>query len=379
MKTVYSKLLLVTTLLIFSISSCNRENIYVDVSHANYAENRTCSRYIAELFDTRWWHYFKEGDYRSSLNKLNLMLELVELQYRHQVAEFYNRKSALHNSLGNDQWSLFYLRRAMEMEQIDNGMLARFRALRNFITLHPFEEVEQFEEIMDFEAIVRNSHIAQQQEIQYGIKKKTELLAQRTEDAQRKRITIIFLLIIIGLIVALAVFIILFYQNREQIKQENATVVRYYEEILELKQQIKMQDKGSEKNDASEKLACELQKLFETEKIYRQQGLNVEDVVNRLNTNSKYLSNVVSQRYGKNFTRYVNTYRLKEAIEILKQQQNKDSKYANYTIQAIAEEVGFSGKSSFYLAFKQIIGVAPLEYIRTLKTETKSQKTKVEL
>ena len=95
------------------------------------------------------------------------------------------------------------------MEQIDNGMLARFRALRNFITLHPFEEVEQFEEIMDFEAIVRNSHIAQQQEIQYGIKKKTELLAQKMEDTQRKRITIILLLIIIGLIVALAVFVIL--------------------------------------------------------------------------------------------------------------------------------------------------------------------------
>ena len=87
---------------------------------------------------------------------------------------------------------------------------------------------------------------------------------------------------------------------------------------------------------------------------------------------------MVRQHYGKNFTGYVNTFRVEEAIEILKQQQEKGNKYANYTIQAIAEEVGFNGKSSFYLAFNQIIGVAPLEYINVLKAETESKNTEIE-
>ena len=373
MKTIYSKSLLAATLLILSISSCNGENMYVDISDTSYAEEQTCFKHSTEPFDTRWWHYFKEGDYQSSLHKLNLMLELAELQHLHQVAEFYNRKSALYNSLGNDEQSLFYLRRAMAMERIDNSMLAQLRALQSFITLYASgEDMEQFESVQDIRASVCDSLIRKQHEI----KKNTELLAQKTEGTQRKRMAIILLVFIIGLSAALAVFVILFCRHREQIKQEKATAVRYYDEILELKQQIKIRDKDAKKSDTSEKLAYELQRLFEIEKIYRQQGLNVEDVVNRLNTNSKYLSNIVSQRYGKNFTRYVNTYRLKEAIEMLKQQQNKDSKYANYTVQAIAEMVGFKSLSAFYLAFKQVTGAAPLEYIKMLKAETKSTKQK---
>ena len=372
--------LLIKTLLILSTNSCNNKNLSTDTSDANYTEGRTYSRHIIEPLDTRWWYYFWEGDYWSSLKKLNLTLQLVELQGRHQIAEFYNRMGALHNDLGNDKQADFYFSRALEIVQVDNGTLARLRALKSFVTLYASGgSMEQFEGVMDIGTSVRDSLMLKQ----HGIKKKVELLTQKTENTLRKQTTILLLITIIGLIIALAVFAILFYRNREQLKQENTTNLSHYkklselnEEIAELKKQI--QDKDTEKPNTSEKLAFELQQLFKNEKIYRRQGLSVDDVVSRLNTNSKYLSNVVSQHYGQNFTRYVNTYRLQEAIEILTQQQSKDSKYANYTIQAVAEEVGFSGKSSFYLAFKQIIGVAPLEYIKTMTAGAKSLTTEIE-
>ena len=378
MKKNHLKALSKVILLIIHITGCNSENIFSHAPIAKPVEERAYSRHIIEPFGTRWWYYFWEGDYRSSLRKLNLTLQLVELQALHQIAEFYNRMGALHNDLGNEKEAESYFNRALKIAQVDNSTLARLRALQSFITLYASGD-GAVGRGNGYQGSVRDSFTLKQNDIN----KKVELLAQKTEGTQRKRIAILLLTAIIGLIIVLAVFAILFYRNRELLKQENVTNLRYYKELTELNEEIselkkQIQGKETEKPNTSEKLAFELQQLFKNEKIYRRQGLSVDDVVSLLNTNSKYLSNVVSQYYGQNFTRYVNTYRLQEAIEILTQQQNKDSKYANYTIQAIAEEVGFSGKSSFYLAFKQIIGIAPLEYVKTLKAGAKSLTTEIE-
>jgi AraC-like DNA-binding protein len=50
-------------------------------------------------------------------------------------------------------------------------------------------------------------------------------------------------------------------------------------------------------------------------------------------------------------------------------ESHEGGKYANYTIQAIAEEVGFNNRSSFYTAFREIIGVTPMEYMKILNKQ----------
>ena len=362
MKTTCIKTLLIAIALIFSISGCNRENASLNTFDTGSTEERTDLWYIAKPSDTRWWYYFREGDYQNSLEMLYLTLELVELKDLHQLSEYYNRASWLHGRLGNYEQSAYYFNRALEIAQIDNDTPARLRALRNFIALHASHgDIEQFETAVDLKIAFRDSLLIKQ----YEVERKNELFARQAEDVQRKRNAIIFLAIITGLIVALSIITVLFYRSKVQ---KTAITVRHYEEVLKLKKEVKTQYDDSEKNDESKQLASELQQLFETEKIYRQQGLNVDDVVKLLDTNSKYLSNVISQYYGKNFTGYVNTFRVEEAIEMLKQ-QGEGGKYANYTIQAIGEMVGFNSRTSFYRTFKRIIGVTPSEYMDNIDAE----------
>jgi len=123
------------------------------------------------------------------------------------------------------------------------------------------------------------------------------------------------------------------------------------------------------------KLVSDLQLLFETEKIYRQPGLSVDDVVQKLQTNSKYLSNAINQHCQKNFTEFVNTYRVEEAIEILKE-QHEGGEYAHYTIQAIAESVGFNGRTAFYAAFKKVVGLTPTEYMGVINQQKEAKDRK---
>ena len=66
---------------------------------------------------------------------------------------------------------------------------------------------------------------------------------------------------------------------------------------------------------------------------------------------------VLNDVMGKNFYGVVNEYRLREAIQIMETSGRK------YTIEAIAEMVGFNSKSSFYACFKKFTGMSPKEYL----------------
>jgi len=45
----------------------------------------------------------------------------------------------------------------------------------------------------------------------------------------------------------------------------------------------------------------------------------------------------------------------------------QEPKYFNFTIEAIAKEVGYDSRNSFSNIFKEIVGVTPAFYVRSLK------------
>ena len=127
-------------------------------------------------------------------------------------------------------------------------------------------------------------------------------------------------------------------------------------------------EKDANMNDAHQKILYDLQHLFETEKTYCQQELTIDNVAKTLQTNSKYLSNAINQNYQKSFTEYVNTWRIEEAMAMFKEQE-ENGKYTHLTVQTVAEEVGFKSRTSFYMAFKRMVGVTPVEYQKAIREE----------
>jgi len=61
-----------------------------------------------------------------------------------------------------------------------------------------------------------------------------------------------------------------------------------------------------------------------------------------------HLSQIINERCGKNFTDFINSYRL---IEAKKKLSSKE--YKHLTIMSIAQECGFNSISSFNTAFKK--------------------------
>ncbi len=100
-----------------------------------------------------------------------------------------------------------------------------------------------------------------------------------------------------------------------------------------------------------------LDSLMTQAHIYRDAQLSLHSIASKLNISSSYLSQIINQLTGKNFSDYVNQFRVEDTKKKL-----RDPAFADYTIIAIGLEAGFNAKSTFYTAFKKHVGVSPKQY-----------------
>jgi len=107
------------------------------------------------------------------------------------------------------------------------------------------------------------------------------------------------------------------------------------------------------------KLYDHLKQLMEANKLYLDAELSLKKVADLLNTNTKYLSQVVNHQAGVNFQQFTNLYRVEEA----KKKIVKES-LSNLTLYGIALQCGFKNKSTFYKVFKEVTGFTPKEFVR---------------
>jgi len=104
-----------------------------------------------------------------------------------------------------------------------------------------------------------------------------------------------------------------------------------------------------------------LQKLEEQD-YFLQQDCNSYNVAKKIKTNTSYLSKVVNSHFQKNFNTYINDLRINYAVVRLK----NDSQFRHYSIQSIAEELGYKSADSFTKYFKKHTGLNPSFYIKQL-------------
>ena len=98
------------------------------------------------------------------------------------------------------------------------------------------------------------------------------------------------------------------------------------------------------------------------EKAYLNSGLSLDNVAEKLQLSSSYLSRIVNSELNTSFPDYLNSLRVNEAKLYL---QNPE--FSNYTITAIGLEAGFNSKSAFYEVFKKSTGKTPLAFKKEIQ------------
>lgn len=97
--------------------------------------------------------------------------------------------------------------------------------------------------------------------------------------------------------------------------------------------------------------------LMETEKIYCHLELNAETLAMRLGVSRNAISKAVNSTQQKNFSAFINDYRIREAILLLSDPAND-----RLTTDAIATDAGFNSRETFYRAFKARTGITPAQF-----------------
>ncbi|WP_411031373.1 helix-turn-helix domain-containing protein [Spongiimicrobium sp. 3-5] len=115
----------------------------------------------------------------------------------------------------------------------------------------------------------------------------------------------------------------------------------------------------------TESLSSELKenliRLFDEFKIYKENDISLEILSDRLNTTRHNASQVINEHFKMNFHELINTYRIREAKQIL-----DNGHLENLNIIDIAYEVGYNNKVTFNKAFKKDTNLTPTEYHRSL-------------
>ncbi|MFS4466975.1 helix-turn-helix domain-containing protein [Maribacter sp. 2210JD10-5] len=117
-----------------------------------------------------------------------------------------------------------------------------------------------------------------------------------------------------------------------------------------------IKEQFSQFNDQSE--LARLKFLFEVEQVYLQQKLSLSEVAFTLNLPQRYVSGLINSYHGTNFSSYVNSFRVQEALKRINDPNEK-----NKTLLGIALESGFSSKSSFNQIFKTTTGKNPSDFL----------------
>lgn len=99
-----------------------------------------------------------------------------------------------------------------------------------------------------------------------------------------------------------------------------------------------------------------LEEFLKTKPYYNSK-ITIEDFSDALDTNTRYLSQIINEHYKVNFFTFINNYRIEDSKKILLSESGNI-----YTIEAIANMVGFHSKSSFNVAFKKNTGYTPTDF-----------------
>ena len=99
-------------------------------------------------------------------------------------------------------------------------------------------------------------------------------------------------------------------------------------------------------------LVYRFQHLMQDELMFLRQGLTLQDVAERLDSNKTYISKMVNQTYGIGFPEVLNIMRVDYAQQYM-------STHADAPQEDIARASGFQSASSFNSTFKRITGYTP--------------------
>lgn len=200
---------------------------------------------------------------------------------------------------------------------------------------------------------------------------------KRLEDSQSTFVRTILVISAICIVVILMVFFTNFFEKKKTASIQKQ--IDFYTQQQEFTKKINQREIAS--NDVTmQKAETEITKKplliskekendilarleeFEKSDKFLNREMSLAVLAGQMETNTKYLSEIINKYKQKNYNNYINELRINYIAYLLK----TEPVYLSYKVSYLAEKAGFSSHSSFTTVFKSVTGISPNTYIQQL-------------
>ncbi len=313
-------------------------------------KNQNMSSYGKGLGDLMQ-HYLNQQNY---LRVIELGNEAVEILTKHQepalALNVHNRMKMAFEGLGNLKMALYH-------DSIKD-------ALESLLY-----EQDMHEKLQDVSA-------------ELELNKQKNVILQKDVALKSRRNSIIILvglLLIFFVLLIFVVFSLLQYKKKIKILYiKEKEISQHFDNTGAVQIHNEHQDSISEIIDDHDSRSQNLYTIYDKlldllrrEKLYLDPDMNQKEIVTRLGTNQKYLSDAISQFDEGNFRNIINRYRIQKAKSIM--QEHSCKSMSDGLPENLYNFCGFNSNTSFYRTFKNMTGLTPLQYFRQYCEETKGR------
>lgn len=380
-------------------------------AYCQMGDDRNAKAYIDKLkkmehsdLTVFYYKYYKgfiskiEGKDRTAINHLVAAYEFADSNSMSMLykAPIFNMLSELYIKSNKDS-ALYYLHKAIGNNEIPTYIQREsFKKLASFYKSEGMNDscilyATRYMNLSD--SLFNESDInrAKDMQLMYENEKSIEKIAQQSVMIRFQRILLVIGIVIVVVFITM---LIILHRQKRKLNQSYQTLFLRSKNLLnientyrlkqaELENKIKEIENSGNKTDVTDTeenhSIDEKNKIHSVDKLTEEQKNNIlaafedimantdvicncnfslEQLADMTGYNSRYVSQVINDTYKQNFRTILNNYRIKEAEKRLLDIPH----FGHYTINAIANSVGYKSHSNFILLFKKQVGITPSLY-----------------
>ena len=291
--------------------------------------------------------------------------------YAHQEAAFY--KSLCFNGLNKLDSAIYYAKKAIKKNKIKKSQLiTMYDILSNqYNRINELDSAIKYSKLTlkEFNFAKENKQKTYQLLYDNDLEKITELNNAILEKEKKKSLTTILLYTLILVIIS-SLFLFKRKKYKKEITQKSdeleITIVNAKKDLEKEKSQS---NKTIEKSKVNYNIEAQLEKKIldqlkqvEINQAYLKHDFSINTIAEKVNTNSTYVSFVYNKHYDVPFKQYYTQKKIEYAVDLIKNKKY----YKKYSIEGLANIVGYTNASAFSRAFKKYMNISPSEYIKNL-------------
>ncbi len=332
--------------------------------------------------------YYELGKFDKANESLNKSLEISkQIEDKNMIAECYYTISLLETKQNNYRLAEEYCLKSIDFFEKNNALDNQLKSLEQLAIIYNLTgKYQKVYNILTEAATLKDSlfniekaqKIAQLEEKYLNEKKDKQIQTLEYENniktikiSHQKKLYTIYLIAFIFSVIAITIILIQFRKKNMAYKflvSKNLDLVSKEKELKNYKEKLQSCNtcfQNGVSDDEKGKIIEKLEKLFDDKKIYIKPDLTLNKLAKCLSTNRVYLSQIINKEFGKNYSEFINEYRINEAILMLSDPQ----KIIKFSIKTIAKEAGFKSVSRFNSEFKKITGITPSVFKETVSNQ----------